>query len=813
MNRSSITASVLRFLLAGWLAGCSDGATAPKTGMISLDITGLPADVPASVSISGPGGGTLTATASRTFESLPPGRYTVTAANAVTTRNTFSPVSVTTAVDVVAGDTPAQASVTYAVATAVASITISGVPANQTPAVTLSNGIGYSRTISASGEMGNLPPGNYSVSAVNIDVDEIYAGTPTPPSVDLTPSTTAVEISVVYGPITGAIQLSSEGLPSGVMATWDVSGPGGLLRTARSSGAIAVSHLPSGQYTVTARNLVFQGQTYGSSSGPSVVTVVAGTTVSTTTSFIPRPPSINLTIEGAYITQAIQSFGGLVPLVAGREGYLRVFVRANEPNEAAPSVRLRLYQNGQLVLTQAIAPPRDSVAMTVSEATTLDSWGTAIEGSLIQPGMSFLVDVDPDEIVPEVSESDNQFPVNGSPRAPEVRNAAPVNLLFVPILMADGSIGNMPAGRLAEMVNITSRMHPVSEVSAQLRIPYTTTLKLVPRDSNNAWVVVLGEIDVLRTAEGTGRQYVGVLHDNANTGIAGIGYVPGQSVVTIDEPYATEVLAHELGHNWGRFHSPCGGPSGVDLQYPYAGGIIGVYGYDIATGKVLSPDMPDVMSYCSLGIPFNIAIPRRWASDYTYTNVFNHRSAFGDQSAADNVEQDCLIVWGRITKTGLVLEPAFVSRTIPSLPARSGQFNLKALDGDGRSLLSLSFDPMPVEDAPEAESHFTFAIPVSQLPMSRVAALTLAGGGFAPSVQSARPESGVGRQVRMTSPRAGHVRLEWDPKETPLLVVRDPVTRQILSLARNGDVTVRTSRAQVAVTASNGVQSVDVQLR
>jgi hypothetical protein len=77
-------------------------------------------------------------------------------------------------------------------------------------------------------------------------------------------------------------------------------------------------------------------------------------------------------------------------------------------------------------------------------------------------------------------------------------------------------------------------------------------------------------------------------------------------------------MAHEVGHAHGRNHAPCGGAQGVDSKFPYSGGGIGVWGYDINTKTFINPSKgKDIMGYCS----------PEWVSDYTYTALYN-RIAF-----------------------------------------------------------------------------------------------------------------------------------------------------------------------------------------
>ena len=71
--------------------------------------------------------------------------------------------------------------------------------------------------------------------------------------------------------------------------------------------------------------------------------------------------SLNLRIDGFHITQSVQTYNRAVSLVAGRGGFLRVFVLANQANTVAPEVRARFYRSGTLVQTLTIAAPTGSV--------------------------------------------------------------------------------------------------------------------------------------------------------------------------------------------------------------------------------------------------------------------------------------------------------------------------------------------------------------------------------------------------------------------------------------------------------------------
>src|SRR5919201_1619695 len=47
-------------------------------------------------------------------------------------------------------------------------------------------------------------------------------------------------------------------------------------------------------------------------------------------------------IDSVYLTQSVQDYAGTVPLVQGRDGLLRVFLVARQPNFAAPVVRVHM---------------------------------------------------------------------------------------------------------------------------------------------------------------------------------------------------------------------------------------------------------------------------------------------------------------------------------------------------------------------------------------------------------------------------------------------------------------------------------------
>jgi hypothetical protein len=505
-----------------------------------------------------------------------------------------------------------------------------------------------------------------------------------------------------------------------------------------------------------------------------------------------------------YLTQSVQTFGGDVPLIKDRDGYLRVFVTANQPAVAAPVVRVRLFRNNLLTSERLIDPPALVTPQSVNESSLSSSWNLAIPQTLIQPNLSILVEVDPDNTVSEGNESDNTFPASRIPQPLDVQTVAPFHVTLVPIRQKDNSVGNVTPANKDQYLTPTMKMHPLPGYDIIVRdtLAVMDTAVVDASNSNNAWTWILEKVAALRTMEGSSRYYYGVVHPPYTSGVAGVGYVglPPSAVGWDKLPSAGSVAAHEWGHNWGRKHAPCGGASKPDVAYPYTGGEIGVYGFDVQAGELKPASSHDLMGYCS----------SEWISDYTYRGVLEYRNdepAFA--TAASSMIQPALLVWGRIEHGRMVLHPAFQIATRPVLPSRRGPYTIEGRASDGSSVFQLSFAPSEVADDNHGEKHFAFAVPLASDRAARLAAIRLLGEGREVSMrQSAEAPSAV----RARRAAGGRVTLEWDAVKSPMILVRDAATGQIVSFARGGHAEVTTDRPELSVTLSNRVQSPDLRI-
>ncbi|MGH7510980.1 MAG: hypothetical protein ACREMZ_16165 [Gemmatimonadales bacterium] len=566
--------------------------------------------------------------------------------------------------------------------------------------------------------------------------------------------------------------------------------------------------LQPGTYTVSAQDVVAAGGTpYTATPASQDVSVVAGATATATVTY--SPPSsgdLNLKIDGMYLTQSAQTYGGAVPLVQNRNGYLRVFVVANRTNVATTSVRVRFYKNLVLENEVSIPAPGLSVPTAVDESSLSYSWNVPVAGAVIQPGLSIIAEVDPDNAVAESDEGDNAFPA-GAPLAMNVRSTPTLSLTFVPVVQAgNGRRGNVSDANTGDFMADAKRMHPLASYDASVHAQYTTTTSDTLQDDNgnNAWVTILNEIDLLRQAEASSRYYYGVVKVSYTSGVAGVAYVSepangihARAALGWDYlPSGSLVAAHELSHNWSRNHAPCGDPGNVDSEYPYADGSIGVYGLDVEAQALKPPSFSDIMGYCD----------DKWISDYTYSAVLDYLSppSLLVMGGSSQQPQPSLLVWGYIREGQPVLEPAFLVHTRPSLPRRSGPYTLEAQASDGSTVFALSFSPKEIADAPGNQQNFVFAVPLSSVAASQMSRLSLRGYGREAVLDAkSRPSAGV-QLGRLAGER---VRLRWDAGAHPMVMVRDPDTGEVLSLARGGDVQLQTSKTTLELVLSDGVKS------
>jgi hypothetical protein len=784
----------------------------PTTGALVVNVSGLPNGALGAVRISGPNQFYRAVLTTTTVEDLPPGRYAVIRDTVTVAGNRYGVALVRDSVTIERGRS-ASTTAAYTLSSGTIALDVSGLPENIVSSVRVRGPLpqsSYNQVHTATTNIAGLLPGQYDIVAEPLTtfLGDQYSGAPLTQNVTVAASMTPVPASVAYQLSSGSLAITVNGLPpSSSFEGITVTGPNSFLR--RTAQSITLRGLAPGTYNVAATNVTGScPNVYAATTANQSVNVAVGATTDATVTYAnssTSPADLNLKVEKLYLMQATQNYQGTVPIVAGKPALLRVFGVANQCNTVKPKVRVTTSTG----FVQTIDAPEDSVRLTQDETRELTSWNVVVPAANVQAGMTVVAEMDVTGLVAETDKADNRFPaVDG--KSIDVRTVPPMGLRFVPIVQS-GLTGD-PAALIG--MEWPRKIHPVSSYDVDVRSsPLTSSGTLqactssatgLTVDNNNntrclSWENMLGEVNALRISDGANRYYYGVAKVNYNSGVAGIAYVPGKAGMGWDYAQSgSRVMAHEMGHNFARFHAPCGNPGGPDASYPYAGGVVGVHGWDPTEGFKVASGLTDVMGYCG----------NQWISDYTYVGMLDWITSPNRGPTLPSVagaEQPSLLVWGRISGGDIVLEPAFEVNVRPAAIA-PGPHRIAALDENGVELFATSFAGERIADLPGEPETFAFHVPLSALRGRTLASLKLtANGRTATNVASA--DVAADPNAVLTRVNARFARIRWDAARFPVVMVRDPDTGQVLSFARGGDMTVATSKNALDLNFSNRVRS------
>ncbi|MBK8572540.1 MAG: IPT/TIG domain-containing protein [Holophagaceae bacterium] len=564
--------------------------------------------------------------------------------------------------------------------------------------------------------------------------------------------------------------------------------------------------------------------------GDIAVTNQEGTTFSEAFTVDTGGANLDLWVDKVQFTQSTQTLDNKVPIVAGKAGLIRVFVLANHFNTAAPTVRVTLLNGGVPVTgyPKLVAAPRAGVPTTFGESTLGGSWNLAVPAAhLTTPvgtGYTVQAEVDPAELIPETSE------VNNTATATFTSTTVPTfKTTIFPVARTTGT-GNVTVGNLDQWVARLAKMFPIGSVEVTLGATFTSSVVL--GSDGTGWSTLLTELAAKHQLDasslgGSDRYYYGALSVDYGSGVAGLGYVPSSPSSSFyyrtaigwdktsgysDGGLFPEVFAHEVGHNMGRPHSPCGSVASSDPAYPHAGGYIGVWGYDSGFNALHSPFTDkDIMGYCT----------PNWVSDYVYKQILDFRNGTGgfltvgaEDAPAPKSQtpvRDCLLVRGILHGDGRVeLLPAFRTATRPSGQAGPADYLLKGLDATGTTLFTQALEWVEVGCSPQGqERHFIMALPLEATVLDALAGLQVAKGGQTlASLSSVSP----GARIMTTAPSAqrlsaDQLQLTWDAAVHPAALVRDADTGEVIAILSGGRQTIQATGKRFDLILSDGVSS------
>lgn len=515
-------------------------------------------------------------------------------------------------------------------------------------------------------------------------------------------------------------------------------------------------------------------------------------------------PPLALSIDSVQLNQATQSAAADIAAVAGREALLRVVISASRSNTETPDVLVRLFRDGVQLWERRLPATTSGVPVNPVLGALTQTRNIVLTPGEVQPGLAVEAILDPNEQIALASRESTRFPRAAGQAPILVRELPPLRVLFIPVRATqNNATGEIFPATVDQFLAATRLWLPVGELESELRSVFVTDRDLTDIDEVSG---LLNDLQALRTAESAGdRYYHGIIPDLRDLPVAGIAFRPFspsssfRTALSFDRlPVAAETVAHELAHNLGREHSPCGDPDNVDPDYPYDGARIGATGYNTGTDALVDATTHfDYMAYCR----------PRWTSDYTYGGIIDWRLQDGLASAGAAPAADALpelaaaqpgvLLWGRVHSDGVELNPGFALEAQAVLPDRGGPHRLLGLAQDGSVLFDLSFAGAVVPHARDpAERQFAWFVPLSPEQLANLGRVELSSpyGSAQQSAQEQLPaadveqlaDSGGSPAVQQRLPGGG-LRISWDAQRSPVALVRDRRSGGILGIGRSGE--------------------------
>ncbi len=273
---------------------------AAQVGRVVLTTDGLPTDAAPVLTLTG-NGLTRALSGATTLDSLPVGRYTVSAVPLTTAGVRYAPTPREQSFTISTGATT-TVTVAFAVVPTVLDIPVTGLPAGTPANISLLSPTGETVTVTGTTRLSPAVAGRWRLSASGVSGSgATYVPTPTTRDTTVSAGDT-LPLPVHYAITTGAIAVVVSGLPGGVSGNVSVTGPGGFSRTLTATATITL--LTPGSYTVSATSVGTGATTFVPVPVSQQITVVA--------SLVASPATVSYALATGTVTIATSGIPGSV---------------------------------------------------------------------------------------------------------------------------------------------------------------------------------------------------------------------------------------------------------------------------------------------------------------------------------------------------------------------------------------------------------------------------------------------------------------------------------------------------------------------
>jgi hypothetical protein len=456
------------------------------------------------------------------------------------------------------------------------------------------------------------------------------------------------------------------------------------------------------------------------------------------------PPTADVTIAKVEWGQTIVSTNPR--LVADKDALLRVYVVGNHAGVTNVSVNVTGQRGSTSLGTLNLTGP--ATAPTTQNANDLtQQWRVTIPGAWIESGLSLSLNAG--------GQMQTLTPSIGKPSV--------LPITAIPVVQGGH------AGSQLDITQSMTQIWPLKGIDVKTRANYTSSLTL---GATANWDNLLQQLDNVHQMDGSERDWLGWVHITYQSGIFGIGYIGEGTALSAD--YDVLTPTHELGHNMGRQHAPCGGAADPDPNYPVSSAHLDVQGYNAQSKQLVAPGTYyDIMGYCD----------PQWVSQYHYTKVQSWLEANPVSiSAAAAASAARIVIAGSISGGVVSLRPvtAFLG---PDRLSTEGDYRV-TVHGNGQ-VVSVPFKLKQVADGPSEMSHFSVVVP--DLGAIDSFEISHAGKVLAKKVALVQHAAGADPKVRVEKAEGG-VSLKWSSAEWPYASIahRDGNERTTLSLWNEG---------------------------